>query len=187
MFTDRRAGDVAWLWCAPKKALEDLEWKATRDISDMCRDMWRFQFRVKIDVINLRSRNSYEILKFKNVVILTQQQSMNPSGYVTDSSEEQESNMSSEISDDDFESKRSDSGLSSDEENATILPRLKFTMSPAKSIFHRQESNFLQKYLFILDIWTNWRVAKNTMAFRNSPSISKYIFFVKAQIKKDTL
>jgi len=63
---------------------------------------------------------------------------MNPSGYVTDNSEERESNMSSEISDDDLdESKRSDSGLSSDEDNATILPKLKFTMSPAKSIFHR--------------------------------------------------
>jgi len=107
VFTERRAGDVAWLWCAPNKALKDLDWKATRDISDMCRDMWRFQ-------------------------------SMNPSGYVTDNSEERESNMSSEISDDDLdESKRSDSGLSSDEDNATILPKLKFTMSPAKSIFHR--------------------------------------------------
>lgn len=107
VFTERRAGDVAWLWCAPNKALKDLDWKATRDISDMCRDMWRFQ-------------------------------SMNPSGYVTDNSEERESNMSSEISDDDLdESKRSDSGLSSDEDNATILPKLKFTMSPAKSIFRR--------------------------------------------------
>jgi len=53
VFTERRAGDVAWLWCAPNKALKDLDWKATRDISDMCRDMWRFQFRVKIYMIFL--------------------------------------------------------------------------------------------------------------------------------------
>ena len=64
---------------------------------------------------------------------------MNPSGYVADNSEEQESTISSEISDDDSdESKRSDSGLSSDDDSNAIFPKLKLTMSPAKSIFHRK-------------------------------------------------
>ena len=72
---------------------------------------------------------------------------MNPSGYVADNSEEQESNISSEISDDDSdESKRSDSGLSSDDDTSTtILPKLKLTMSPAKSIFHRKA---VEKHIF---------------------------------------
>ena len=43
MFTDRRPGDVAWLWCSPEKAKNELNWVASRNITDMCRDMWRFQ------------------------------------------------------------------------------------------------------------------------------------------------
>jgi hypothetical protein len=42
-FVDRRPGDVAWLWCSPTKAKEELGWVATRNITDMCRDMWKFQ------------------------------------------------------------------------------------------------------------------------------------------------
>jgi len=40
---ERRPGDVAWLWCSPTKALEQLKWEAELSITDMCRDMWRFQ------------------------------------------------------------------------------------------------------------------------------------------------
>jgi len=39
----RRAGDVAWMWCCPKKAKQELDWEATSSIEKMCGDLWRFQ------------------------------------------------------------------------------------------------------------------------------------------------
>ena len=38
----RRAGDIAWCYSDPKKALELFGWKAEYDIDDMCRDGWNF-------------------------------------------------------------------------------------------------------------------------------------------------
>jgi len=40
---ERRAGDVAWMWCCPEKAKNELNWVATSSIDDMCVDLWRFQ------------------------------------------------------------------------------------------------------------------------------------------------
>lgn len=40
---ERRPGDVAWLWCSPDKAKSELGWTAQYNITDMCRDMWKFQ------------------------------------------------------------------------------------------------------------------------------------------------
>ena len=40
---DRRAGDIATCYSDPKKALEELGWKAERDINEMCEDSWRWQ------------------------------------------------------------------------------------------------------------------------------------------------
>jgi len=39
----RRAGDVAWMWCCPEKAKNELDWVATSSIEKMCIDLWRFQ------------------------------------------------------------------------------------------------------------------------------------------------
>lgn len=39
----RRPGDIAECFADPKKALEELEWKATREIAEMCEDSWRWQ------------------------------------------------------------------------------------------------------------------------------------------------
>ena len=39
----RRPGDIAECFANPKKALDELEWKATREISEMCEDSWRWQ------------------------------------------------------------------------------------------------------------------------------------------------
>ena len=39
----RRAGDIATCYCSPKKAEEELGWKAELEIDDMCRDAWNFQ------------------------------------------------------------------------------------------------------------------------------------------------
>jgi len=39
----RRAGDIAAGYADPKLAEEELGWKATRGIDDMCTDMWRWQ------------------------------------------------------------------------------------------------------------------------------------------------
>ena len=39
----RRAGDVAECWADPSKALEDLGWRASLDLSDMVLDAWRWQ------------------------------------------------------------------------------------------------------------------------------------------------
>jgi UDP-glucose 4-epimerase len=41
--TDRRPGDVAECYANPKKAFEELGWKAEKGIEDMCRDTWNFQ------------------------------------------------------------------------------------------------------------------------------------------------
>ena len=42
-FAPRRAGDVAEAWADPTKAREELEWGATRDLDEMCRDAWKWQ------------------------------------------------------------------------------------------------------------------------------------------------
>ena len=39
----RRAGDVAACYSDPKKASEELNWRATRTLDDMCASTWRFQ------------------------------------------------------------------------------------------------------------------------------------------------
>ena len=39
----RRPGDIAKCYADPKKAEEELGFKATRDLDDMCRDAWRWQ------------------------------------------------------------------------------------------------------------------------------------------------
>lgn len=39
----RRAGDIASCYASPKKAAEELGWTATRNLEDMCRDLWHFQ------------------------------------------------------------------------------------------------------------------------------------------------
>lgn len=41
--TERRPGDVAECYANPKKAFEELGWKAENGIEDMCRDTWNFQ------------------------------------------------------------------------------------------------------------------------------------------------
>jgi len=41
--TPRRPGDVAELTSDPSKALRELGWKATRNIDDMCADIWHWQ------------------------------------------------------------------------------------------------------------------------------------------------
>jgi UDP-glucose 4-epimerase len=38
----RRAGDIAECYADPTKAKKELNWKASRDLSDMCADSWRF-------------------------------------------------------------------------------------------------------------------------------------------------
>ena len=38
----RRAGDIAWCYAEPKKALELYGWKAEYDLEDMCRDGWNY-------------------------------------------------------------------------------------------------------------------------------------------------
>lgn len=40
---ERRPGDVAECYANPKKAFEELGWKAENGIEDMCRDTWNFQ------------------------------------------------------------------------------------------------------------------------------------------------
>ena len=39
----RRAGDIATCYSDPGKALNELDWKAERDIEEMCEDSWRWQ------------------------------------------------------------------------------------------------------------------------------------------------
>ncbi len=40
---ERRPGDIAECYADPKKAKEDLDWEATREIAEMCEDSWRWQ------------------------------------------------------------------------------------------------------------------------------------------------
>jgi UDP-glucose 4-epimerase len=42
---DRRAGDLAAFWADPARAEQELGWKATRTVDDMCADTWRWQSR----------------------------------------------------------------------------------------------------------------------------------------------
>ncbi len=39
----RRSGDIATCYSNPTKAYEELGWKATRDVNEMCEDSWRWQ------------------------------------------------------------------------------------------------------------------------------------------------
>jgi UDP-glucose 4-epimerase len=39
---DRREGDIATCYADPKKALDELGWKAEFDLERMCKDSWRF-------------------------------------------------------------------------------------------------------------------------------------------------
>ena len=39
----RRAGDVAASYADPRRAQDELSWRATRDLRDMCVDAWRWQ------------------------------------------------------------------------------------------------------------------------------------------------
>ena len=39
----RREGDIATCYADPSLAGKDLNWKATRDLKDMCEDSWRWQ------------------------------------------------------------------------------------------------------------------------------------------------
>ena len=38
----RRAGDLAIYYADPRKAEEELGWKATKTLEDMCRDSWNY-------------------------------------------------------------------------------------------------------------------------------------------------
>ncbi|MBR4889446.1 MAG: GDP-mannose 4,6-dehydratase, partial [Clostridia bacterium] len=40
---DRRPGDIAECYADPKKAYEELGWRAERSLRDMCEDSWRWQ------------------------------------------------------------------------------------------------------------------------------------------------
>jgi len=39
----RRSGDIAECWADPKKAAQELGWKAKHSLDDMMRDTWRWQ------------------------------------------------------------------------------------------------------------------------------------------------
>ena len=39
----RREGDIATCYCEPKKAADELGWKAEYGIEEMCEDLWRWQ------------------------------------------------------------------------------------------------------------------------------------------------
>ena len=40
--TDRRPGDIAVCYADPKKAKEELEWVAEKNLEDMCKDSWNY-------------------------------------------------------------------------------------------------------------------------------------------------
>jgi len=40
---DRRAGDIATCYADPSYAAEKLDWKAERELDEMCEDTWRWQ------------------------------------------------------------------------------------------------------------------------------------------------
>jgi len=41
--TDRRPGDIATCYADASKALKELDWRAEKNLTDMCRDSWRWQ------------------------------------------------------------------------------------------------------------------------------------------------
>lgn len=43
----RRAGDVAESWADVSKAADELGWRTTRDLADMCADSWRWQQNIR--------------------------------------------------------------------------------------------------------------------------------------------
>lgn len=43
VFGERRTGDISVMYANPEYAQRELQWKATRDIDDMCRDSWNWQ------------------------------------------------------------------------------------------------------------------------------------------------
>ncbi len=43
----RRAGDIAACYASPEKAAKELNWRAKRNLDDMCRDLWNFQTHKK--------------------------------------------------------------------------------------------------------------------------------------------
>lgn len=43
VITERRPGDIAECYADPSKAEKELDWKAERDIEQMCEDTWRWQ------------------------------------------------------------------------------------------------------------------------------------------------
>ncbi|MCL2017418.1 MAG: UDP-glucose 4-epimerase GalE [Alphaproteobacteria bacterium] len=42
----RRAGDAPIIYANPSKAVTELDWRAEKDLSDMCRDSWNFQNKI---------------------------------------------------------------------------------------------------------------------------------------------
>jgi len=45
--TPRRSGDVAECFSDSSKAKKALHWSAEKNMSDMCRDTWKFQVKLK--------------------------------------------------------------------------------------------------------------------------------------------
>ena len=43
----RRPGDIASCYASPEKAAKELNWRAKRNLEDMCRDLWNFQTHKK--------------------------------------------------------------------------------------------------------------------------------------------
>ncbi len=43
----RRPGDIASCYASPEKAANELNWRAKRNLEDMCRDLWNFQIHKK--------------------------------------------------------------------------------------------------------------------------------------------
>lgn len=43
----RRPGDIAACYASPEKAAKELNWRAKRNLEDMCRDLWNFQIHKK--------------------------------------------------------------------------------------------------------------------------------------------
>jgi UDP-glucose 4-epimerase len=49
---ERREGDIATCYVDVSKAVQELEWKAERDIRDMCRDAWLFEKNYEEQVVD---------------------------------------------------------------------------------------------------------------------------------------
>ena len=43
VITERRPGDIAECYADPTKALQELGWKAEKNLTEMCRDSWHWQ------------------------------------------------------------------------------------------------------------------------------------------------